>query len=313
MNMKKRTSIKVFAPATVANVACGFDIFGFAIDRPGDEVVVRLRRSPGVVISKITGDGGRLPLDPARNTAGVAVKAFLERIGSKAGFELEVHKKMPLGSGLGSSAASAVAGLFGANELLGRPLQRLELLPFAMEGERAACGTPHADNAGPCLLGGFVLIRSYAPLDVVKIPTPRGLYCTVVHPHIEIRTEDARGILKKEIGMAAAITQWGNIAGLVAGLMKPDLELIRRSMNDVIIEPVRSVLIPGFEEAKKAALGSGALGFSISGSGPSVFAISPAKKEAAAAGKGVQRVFGSVGIKGEVFVSKINDEGVRIA
>lgn len=311
--MKKRVSIKVFAPATVANVACGFDIFGFAIERPGDEVVVRTKNTPGVVISKITGDGGRLPLDPAKNTAGVSVRAFLEHIGSKAGFDIELHKRMPLGSGLGSSAASAVAGLFGANELLGRPLKRLDLLPFAMEGERAACGTPHADNAGPCLLGGFVLIRSYAPLDVVKIPTPKGLHCTVVHPHIEIRTEDARKILKKEIGMAAAITQWGNIAGLVAGLMKPDLGLISRSMNDVIVEPVRSVLIPGFEEAKKAAMGSGALGFSISGSGPSVFAISTARKEASAVGRAVQRVFGSIGIKSEAFVSEMNDEGVRIS
>ncbi len=312
MHMKKNRSIKVFAPATVANVACGFDIFGFAIDRPGDEVIVRASSAPGVVISKITGDGGRLPLDPARNTAGVSVLSFLEHIGSKAGFEIELHKKMPLGSGLGSSAASAVAGLFGANELLGRPLKRLELLPFAMEGERVACGTPHADNAGPCLLGGFVLIRSYAPLDIVKIPTPKDLHCTVVHPHIEIKTEDARNILKKEISMESAVTQWGNIAGLIAGLMKPDHELIRRSMSDVIVEPVRSILIPGFERARTAAMNAGALGFSISGSGPSLFAIGRGKEEASAAGKAMQAVFRSLGIKSEVFVSKINNEGVRV-
>lgn len=310
--MQKKRSLKVFAPATIANVACGFDIFGFAVDRPGDEVIVRTKNVPGVVISKITGDGGRLPLDPARNTAGVSVLGFLKHIGSKAGIEIELHKKMPLGSGLGSSAASAVAGLFGANELLGRPLKRLELLPFAMEGERVACGTPHADNAGPCLLGGFVLIRSYAPLDVVKIPTPRDLHCTVVHPHIDIRTEDARKILKKEISMKDAVTQWGNVAGLIAGLMKPDHELIRRSMNDVIIEPVRSILIPGFERARAAALGSGALGFSISGSGPSLFAISVTNKQASAAGKAIQAVFRSLGIKSEIFVSNINNEGVRI-
>jgi homoserine kinase len=308
--MKKQ--VQVYASATVANVACGFDILGFAIKDPGDEVILRKKDKPGILITKIVGDNGELPLDPTKNTAGVALQAFLNHINSDQGIEIELNKKMPLGSGLGSSAASAVASVFAANILLGNPLAREELLPFALEGEKTACGTAHADNAAPALLGGFVLIRSYHPLDVIKIPFPDNLYCTIVHPEIEIRTEDARKILKKEILFKDAITQWGNIAGLIAGLMKPDYDLIRRSMQDVIIEPVRSILIPGFQEIKDAAIKVGALGCSISGSGPSIFALSTSKNIAEGVGTTMQDVFNGLEVDSEIYVSQINQNGPKI-
>ena len=308
--MKKQ--IHVYAPATVANVACGFDILGFAVDSPGDEVILRTKKEPGVSIAKITGDQGKLPLDPKKNTAGVAILSFLKRLKSNQGIEIELHKKMPLGSGLGSSAASAVAGAFAVNGLFGNPLKKEELLPFALEGERLACGFAHADNAAPALFGGFVLIRSYSPLDVIKIPTPEKLFCTIVHPQIEIRTEYARKILKDEIPLKDAIIQWGNIAGLITGLMKSDYGLIERSMQDVIIEPVRSILIPKFKEIKNAALEAGALGCGISGSGPSIFALSISNKIAKAVGTAMQRNFRSLEIESEIYISKINQQGPRI-
>lgn len=304
--------IHVYAPATVANVACGFDIFGFAVEQPGDEVILRTRPEPGVVIRRITGDGGKLPYDAALNTAGVSVLGLLEHLNSTQGFEIELHKQMPLGSGLGSSAASSVASVFAANELLGRPLPKKDLLPFAMEGERIACGSAHADNVAPALFGGFVLIRSYSPLDVIPLPTPENLFCTIVHPQIEIRTEDARRILKKEIMFRDAIVQWGNVAGMVAGLIQNDFDLIHRSLQDVIIEPVRSILIPQFQEIKTAANRAGALGCSISGSGPSLFALSISAEIANAVGQAMQHEFDAIDIKNEVYISRINQQGPRI-
>lgn len=304
--------IKVFAPATVANVACGFDILGFAVDAPGDEVIVKFKKSPGVVISKITGDNGKLPRDPEKNTAGVAVLEFLKSIKSRQGVEIKLHKKMPLGSGLGSSAASAVAAVFAVNLLFGEPLKREQLLPFAMEGERIACGSAHADNVAPSLLGGFVLIRSYNPLDVVKIPTPKSLFCIIVHPQIEVRTEDARKILRREISLKDAISQWGNVAGLIAGLYKTDYSLIGRSLQDIIIEPVRAILIPNFEKVKNAALDAGALGCSISGSGPSIFALSNSLKTAKNIGQAMSGQFELLKIQSEIYISKINQDGPKI-
>ena len=288
-------SIRVYAPATVANVACGFDIFGFAVNHPGDEVVLTKSSTPGIRINEITGDDGRLPKDVLKNTAGIAIMKYLEHIGqTDQGFELSLHKDMPLGSGLGSSAASAVAGVFAANELMGKPLSQKELLPFAMEGERVACGSAHADNVGPSLLGGFVIIRSYDPLDIIQIPTPSDLYASIVHPQIEVNTKDARRILEREITLHKTITQMGNVAGLVAGLLLPDYQLIGRSLVDVIIEPARAILIPQFDVVKAAALEAGSLGCSISGSG------------AMAAG------FHQVGIGTEEYVSEINQQGPMI-
>lgn len=301
--------IKVFAPATVANVSCGFDVLGFAVDNPGDEAIVKMTEKSGVKITKITGDNGRLPLDPQKNTVSATIIKMLEHLGEKRGFEVELHKKMPLGSGLGSSAASSVAGIFAVNELLGKPLSKLELLPFAMEGERLASGTAHADNVAPALYGGFVLIRSYSPLDVISIHTPSDLYAAIVHPHIEVETRDARSILRKEIKLKDAITQWGNVAGLVTGLLTDDYGLIGRSMTDVIVEPLRAILIPGFYGVKDAALNAGALGSGISGSGPSIFSVSKGLDIANKAGLAMVDAFKKIGIESDLFVSKVNQKG----
>lgn len=308
----RNEAIAAFAPATVANVGAGFDILGFALHQPGDRVVARFNQVGTVRIVALTGDGGRLPREAALNTAGVAVIKLLEHLGISQGIDLEVHKQMPLGSGLGSSAASAVAAVVAVNALLGSPLKKLELLPFAMEGERIACGAAHADNAAPSLLGGFVLIRSYAPLDVVELHTPERLYAVVVHPHIEVKTQDARDILKKTLSLKDAIVQWGNIAGLVAGLMKSDYDLISRSLNDVIIEPVRAILIPGFAEVKAAALQAGALGCSISGSGPSVFALVTDTDTAERVASAMQAAFAAHQIASDRYISKINQEGAHL-
>lgn len=306
-------TIRVYAPATVANVACGFDIFGFAVNRPGDEVVLTKKSTPGIVIKEITGDDGRLPNEVSKNTAGIAILKYLEFIGHPdQGFELSLHKDMPLGSGLGSSAASAVAGVFAANELMGKPLSQKDLLPFAMEGERVACGSAHADNVGPSLLGGFVVIRSYEPLDIIQLPTPNDLYASIVHPQIEVNTKDARRILEREITLGKTITQMGNVAGLVAGLLMSDYSLIGRSLVDVIVEPARSILIPQFQEVKTAALQAGALGCSISGSGPSLFALSKGEEIANQVAEAMSAAFGVVGIGSEAYVSPINQQGPMI-
>ncbi|MEX0779502.1 MAG: homoserine kinase [Balneolales bacterium] len=302
----------VFAPATVANVACGFDSLGFALHEPGDEVIVSLNDSPGINITKITGDDGRLPLDVASNTAGVSVTAMLDTLKIDQGINIEIHKQMPLGSGLGSSAASSVAAVVGANELLGKPLSLKELLPFAILGEEKACGSAHADNVAPALLGGFILIRSYSPLDVVPIPFPDQLYATVLHPHIELRTEDVRKIMRREIKLQSAIVQWSNLAGLIAGLMKSDYELISRSLNDIIFEPVRSLLIPGFDEVKKAAMSAGALGCSISGSGPSVFALCTSRETATQVGGAMQDALNKVKLQSDLYISAINGQGAVV-
>ena len=304
--------VKVFAPATVANVAAGFDIFGFAINEPGDIIVARLTEKPGVVITKITGDNGKLPYEPDKNSASVSVLSYMKYIKSKRGVELEIHKGMPLYSGLGSSAASAVGGVFAVNTLFGERFKREQLLQFAIEGEKVASGSLHADNVAPSLLGGFILIRSYIPLDIVHIPVPDDLLCTIVTPEIEIPTEKARKILRSEISMKDAIIQWGNASALIAGLFKKDYELIRRSLQDVVAEPVRSTLIPGFNEVKRSAIESGALGCSISGSGPSVFALSRSQKSARIVGTSMKKTFESIGLNCKVYISKINVEGVKV-
>ncbi|HEY0654191.1 MAG TPA: homoserine kinase [Chryseosolibacter sp.] len=305
-------TINAFAPATVANVSCGFDVFGFAVEQPGDEVTLTLTKNAGVVIKKISGDGGRLPLEAEKNTAGVAVLSFLQAIDSEAGVEIQLKKNLPLGSGMGSSAASAAAALAGINHLLGEPLSRRELLPFAMEAERIACGSAHADNVAPSLLGGFVLIRSYDPLDVISIPTPENLFCTLIHPHLELKTSDSRQVLRGTLPLKDAITQWGNIAGLVAGLMKPDYGLIGRSLKDVVAEPVRSLLIPGFDAIKEKAVEAGALGCGISGSGPTIFALSTEKEIAIRTGKVIQQEFKRLKLESEVYISRINSTGAKV-
>jgi homoserine kinase len=305
-------SIRVFAPATVANVTCGFDILGFAVDRPGDELVLRKNNSGELRIARIHGDGGALPTDIGRNTCGVVLSRFLDRTGFDRGIEVELTKMMPLGSGLGSSAASAVAAAFAVNELFGRPLSRDELLPITMEAERMACGAAHADNVAPGLYGGFVLVRSYDPLDVVKLPVAGALHAAIVHPQIEVKTKDAREILRKEIYFCDSVKQSGNVAGLVAGLLMPDYGLISRSMHDYIVEPIRAILIPGYREVKAAALESGALGAGISGSGPSLFALSASEAVAEKAGERMRAIYRELDIQCDLYLSEINQEGPRI-
>eukprot|EP01136_Pigoraptor_vietnamica_P015481 Opistho-1_new@58715 len=266
--------IKVFAPATVANVVCGFDVLGFAVNQPGDEVEMRLVDEPGVRLLQITGDDGKLPLDSAKNTVSASVQHYLDHIKrTDVGVEIVLHKKMPIGSGLGSSSASTVAGLFAINQLMGNLLTAKELVPFAMLGEELACGYGHADNVAPALMGGFVLVRSYDPLDLIALPTPANLFAAIVYPEVDVPTKDARQMIRTKVLLKDAVTQWGNVAGLVSGLFLNDLDLVGRSMKDVLIEPVRSILIPGFDQLKQLAMENGAVGFGISGSGPSVFAL----------------------------------------
>jgi homoserine kinase len=301
---------KVFAPATVANVACGFDIFGFAIDAPGDEVVARrLKRKKGVHITKIKGDSGLLPKDPQKNTAGAAVSAFLERLRISDGVELEVHKKMPLECGLGSSGASAVAAVVAVNALFGDPLEKKELLPFVVEAEKVACGASHADNVGGSLLGGFIVVRSYDPLDVIQVPTPTNLTCVIVHPEMVLPTADARRVLPENVSLSKMITQSGNASALIVGLMTANYSLIARSLDDVIIEPRRRALIKGFDQVKEAALKQGALGCSISGAGPSVFALCSSIEEGQVIGRAMQSTWKNNGVRSTIFVSKINQQG----
>ena len=305
-------SVKAIAPATVANVSCGFDIFGFAVESPSDEVILTKKETSGVEIVSITGDNGRLPREAEKNTASVAVLEFLKAINSEVGISIELNKKLPLGSGMGSSAASSVAALVAVNKMMGEPMTRQQLLPFAMEAERVACGSAHADNVAPSLLGGFVLVRGYVPLDVVNIPTPENLFCTLVHPQLELKTEDSRKVLKLSIPLRDAVKQWGNIAGLVTGLMKPDFELISRSMQDYIAEPVRSVLIPGFDKIKSVTKEVGALGSGISGSGPTIFALSSDEATALRTGEAIQQQFDLFKVESEVYISRINNRGAEV-
>uniref|UniRef100_UPI003562078F homoserine kinase n=1 Tax=Fodinibius sp. TaxID=1872440 RepID=UPI003562078F len=308
----KHREVRVFAPASVANVSCGFDVMGFALEAPGDEIVVRRSDKDQVVIKSITGDEGVLPIDALKNTASVAVQTLLDHVGFKNGIEIEVHKQMPLGSGLGSSAASSAGAVLAVNRLLGEPLGRKELLPFAAEGERVACGTAHYDNVGPSLLGGFVFIRSSDPLDIFNLPFPESLYAVIVHPQIEIKTEDTRRILRNDISLGQAVRQWGNVGGLVAGLINKDLDLIARSMEDVIIEPIRSVLIPGYDAVKEAALGGGAVGAGIAGSGPSIFALAPDRETALNVSKAMKSELDGIGLPSDEYVSRINTKGAKV-
>jgi len=305
-------SIRAFAPATVANVCCGFDILGFAVDNPGDEVKLTLRNDELVQVISIEGDGGKLPREAEKNTASVAILSFLNALGSKQGIDIELKKNLPLGSGMGSSAASGVAALVAINELLGNPLTREQLVPHAMEAERIACGSAHADNVAPSLLGGFVLVRDYKPLDVIKVDATDELYCSLIHPHLELKTEDSRKVLRSSISLKDTITQSGNIAGLMIGLTKPDYELIGRSLKDVIAEPIRAAFIPGFDDMRKVAVDAGALGFGISGSGPTVFALSETKEKAMAVAETVKIEFTNRLLNADVFVSKVNQRGAYV-
>ena len=302
-------AIKIFSPATVANISCGFDVLGLALDAVGDIMTITKVSEKGIRIVKITGQD--LPLEASKNVAGVAGIAFLEASEFNGGFDIEINKNIKAGSGIGSSAASAAGTVWAMNELLDRPFSPLQLVEFAMKGEQLASGVAHADNVAPALFGGFTLVRSYDPLDIIKINTPKELYVTIIHPQIEVKTSDSRKILKTNITLKAGIKQWGNVGGLIAGLFTEDYDLIGRSLVDHIVEPIRSMLIPGFDQVKNNAIKSGALGCGISGSGPSIFALSRGRKTAEEVAKAIAVVYDDIGIDYEVHVSAINVEGIK--
>jgi homoserine kinase len=302
--------IKIFSPATIANVSCGFDVLGLALDTIGDIMIIRKVAKKGISITKISPQN--LPLETHKNVAGVAALALLSETYSDFGFEIEIEKRIKPGSGIGSSAASSAGAVWAINELLGKPFNSTDLVRFAMEGERLATGVAHADNVAPALFGGFTLVRSYSPLDVISIPTPNELYVTVIHPQIEVKTADAREILKTTVPLKDAIKQWGNVGGLISGLYTEDYNLIGRSLEDFIIEPIRSILIPAFDSVKQQSLNAGALGCGISGSGPSIFALSKGEETAKKVAKVMKSVYDKVGIEYDIHVSKINKQGIKI-
>lgn len=305
--------VSVFAPASVANLAVGYDSLGLCLDGPGDKVSAEFSSTPGITIKEITGAGGKLPLVPEKNTAGRAAQALLEAQGdSTLGVSLTINKLMPFGSGMGSSSASAVGGAMAVNELLGRPFTKAELLPFTAMGEQVADGAWHLDNVAPSLLGGIVLVRDALTCDVQSLVVPDGLQICVVHPEIQILTKDSRAVLSDSVPLEVAIKQQANLAGFVIGLYNSDLELVRRSFTDHMIEPQRAQLIPNFYELKSAALEHGALGFSISGAGPSVFALCANESIAAECGNTIKSIWAESGIGSQVYQSGINTKGAHL-
>ncbi len=305
-----KPGIKIFAPASVANVAVGFDILGFALEKPGDEIIVREGKKPGLHITEIQGAGGRLPYDILKNTAGYAAYRLLEHLGeTERPLEMEIHKKMPFGSGLGSSAASAAGGVFAVNEFLKTGLSKYDILRFAVEGEQIADGAYHADNVAPSLLGGMILIRDNETLDIKKLHIPQGLHVAVIYPHVEVLTRESRSILKQEVNFQQVIKQSGNLAAFVAAMYTSDFGLISRSLSDILVEPQRAHLIPSFYDMKEKALKAGALGFSISGAGPSMFALCDNSSIAESVVEAAKILFLNKKMAATTWISKINHEG----
>lgn len=309
IHQEKLKSVTVASPATVANLVCGFDILGLALNEPYDTMTVAYKDEPGLAIRNVDDFG--LPEDPLKNVAGVALLSLMDALEFPIGLEMTIEKHIKPGSGIGSSAASAAGSVAAANILLGNKFSKNELIQFAMNGEKLASGVKHADNIAPCLLGGITLIKSILPLDIVPLSSPP-LYVTIVHPQIEVKTSDARQILRKQVLLKDAIKQWGNIAGLVAGFLQSDYGLIGRSLEDFIIEPVRSILIPGFDEVKKQCKAAGALGGGISGSGPSIFMLSTSYAIAKDVEKEMNTIYNRIGIDHSTYVTTINTEGVKI-
>jgi homoserine kinase len=302
--------IKIFSPATVANVSCGFDVMGFCLDNVGDHMVIRKTANKGVFISHI--EGFDLPYEPTLNVAGVSALAMYDAIDVDFGFEIEIYKHIKPGSGIGSSAASAVGSVFGMNELIGRPFNKTQLTAFAIKGEALASKCEHADNLAPALFGGFTLVKSIAPLQILELPTPNDLYAAIIHPQIEVKTSESRGLLPKQVALSNAITQWANLGSFVHALHTSDYDLMKSALTDVIVEPHRSQLIPSFNNAKRAALDAGALGCGISGSGPSIFTLCKGIDTAKKVKDAIEYVYSDLGIDYDMHVSKINTEGVKI-
>jgi len=306
-------SIRVFAPATVGNLAVGYDILGVALESPGDEVVIKEGYRPGLFITEISGDSGKLTRDILKNTAGYAARQLLKKLGLEdMPLEMEIHKKMKMGTGLGSSAASAVAGVYGVNAFLDFPFTKKEILRFAVEGEQIADGAFHADNVAPSLLGGIVLIRSNEEMDIIELPVPENLCLAMVYPHIEILTSESRAILKDTVALNDFIGQTGNIAAFTSALYTSDYAMLGRSLQDLVIEPQRAQLIPDFYKLKDIAESAGALGFSISGAGPSMFALCDNMETAEKITMSNKRYLDSVGIASDCFTSGINTKGAYL-
>jgi homoserine kinase len=301
--------IKVTAHATLSNLCCGFDILGMALSEPYDTITLSVMDMPGIMLKHHDLFG--LPEDPSVNISGVALQSFMHAAGVKHGFRVDIHKHIKPGSGIGSSAASAAGVVVAANELLGRPFTKQQLVSFAMDGEVLASGSRHADNLAPGIYGGLVLIRDTPSLDIIELDAPP-MFITLVHPQIEIKTSYARSILPQEVPLKNAVMQWANVAGLVTGFMKKDIALIGRSLQDVIVEPVRSKLIPGFDEVKKRSLQAGALGGGISGSGPTLFMISAEQHTAQQVSKEMASVYDRLGIDYKTYVSTMAPMGVKV-
>jgi len=305
-----KSEVKVFGPATVSNVGPGFDLMGFALESPGDELIIRRNESGSLVLIDET--GCKLPMDLEKNVAAVAASSMLDELGNRDGFDLVFTQKISPGSGVGSSAASCVAAVVGINELLGNPFETGALIPFAMEGEKIASGSTHADNIAPALLGGIILIRGYDPLDIKHIPYPADLWCTVVHPELEIKTLESRKKIPSQVSLKVALKQCGNLAGLVAGLTTGDYPLISRSITDVFAEPYRTHELPEFETLRKNALDAGSIGTGLSGSGPSVFSLCRGEEMARSVGKVMAEHFTGRGVEADTYVSKISEAGCKI-
>lgn len=303
--------VQVFSPGSVANVGCGFDTFGFAIDQLGDILTLEKRSDQQLVIKEIK--GAVLPLEPDKNIATVAIASLLKAENSDQGFDIIIEKLIPPGSGLGSSACSANAAVFAVNELMGFRKSKIELIPFALKGEMIASQNAHADNIAPSMLGGFRAVRSYVPyLDIFQIHCPEELTCLLVFPQVEIKTSEARKLISESLSIDQARQQWGNVAGLTTGLLTSNWDLIARSMEDVVAEPYRQKLIPHYEKVKSICLESGAVGMSISGSGPAMFAFYTDEKQAEQPIRDLERLYTDTGIACHFHITKINNEGTRV-
>lgn len=302
--------VRVFAPATIANMGCGFDIMGLALDSVGD--ILEMTATEGDGISITNKSEAKLPEDIENNVITPVIRKFLEMTGLSAHIDVTVLQKINPGSGIGSSAASSAAAAYGMNQLFDCPLTDDEMVLCALEGEYLASGGYHADNAAPAVLGGIVLIRGYEPLDLVRIPVPENFYCAVVHPQIVVSTKAAREVLPKAVPMHDAVSQWGNVGGLVAGLYTGNIGLVGRSMKDFVAEPYRKKFIPGFDELREKILAAGALAMNISGSGPSVFSLSEKRETADRVGEIMKDHFNSLGINNNVYVVKVSDSGAKL-
>lgn len=304
------SSVEVFSPATVANVGSGFDIMGFAVEGLGDRMILRKNQSDKITISHITGDQGKISRVPEENTAGVALLDLMRQLDIRQGVDLEIHKLSPIGSGLGSSASSAVAAVFGLNELLGNPVkERIGLISSALAGEKLASGGIHADNVAPALLGGMLVVRAVDPLDLITLPVPSSLYAVLVHPDLQILTKDARNLVPKQVSLQDTIAQMASVAGFIMAMVNNDMKLLGRSFNDLLAEPYRAPLIRGYAAVKQAALTEGAIGCSISGSGPTVFAFAAGEEKASVIASAMVSAFAAAGVNARSYLSLINHTG----